>query len=261
MSLSVSCECGKTYKVADTAAGKKIRCKECGAAIPVPKSRRVPKAQKGDEESDFLSMDLGDYDHEAVADTPAPQSKRRPAGAAAKGSAADLNVVQRFLLYALRNPWVGMALFFFWVWVPLSFVFTGPMFIVDLVVMGLCFIGFAVGLLLALIGVTIRNPLAVLSIFTVGIVAALVIPAEYIPAAGRLSSELLKQGPKGGTVNPPGNFDAGVGGNEIGVGGSMALYCGILGVVMLAHITLLLGLDVREGHQPVLVPGRFMQRR
>ena len=37
MSLIVECDiCGKTYKVADDKAGKKINCPNCGAVISVP---------------------------------------------------------------------------------------------------------------------------------------------------------------------------------------------------------------------------------
>jgi hypothetical protein len=37
MSIEVTCEgCGKRYKAPESAAGKKLRCKSCGAAIAVP---------------------------------------------------------------------------------------------------------------------------------------------------------------------------------------------------------------------------------
>ena len=71
-----------------------------------------------------------------------------------------------------------MTLFFVCVWMPLSFVFRGPMMIVDLAVMGLCFVGFVVGLLLASGGVTIRNPFQILTVLTVGTVVALVVPPD-----------------------------------------------------------------------------------
>src|SRR5262245_3193986 len=38
MSISIQCGCGKSYQVADNLAGKKVRCKECGEAVPVPGS-------------------------------------------------------------------------------------------------------------------------------------------------------------------------------------------------------------------------------
>ncbi len=58
MSLSVRCDCGKTCKVPDTAAGKKIRCKECGASIPVPLNKTAGNPRAADEEEGFLNMDL-----------------------------------------------------------------------------------------------------------------------------------------------------------------------------------------------------------
>jgi predicted Zn finger-like uncharacterized protein len=37
MPISVTCpECSSTYRVADDAAGKAIKCKKCGARVPVP---------------------------------------------------------------------------------------------------------------------------------------------------------------------------------------------------------------------------------
>jgi predicted Zn finger-like uncharacterized protein len=37
MPISVTCpECSSTYRVADEAAGKAIKCKKCGARVPVP---------------------------------------------------------------------------------------------------------------------------------------------------------------------------------------------------------------------------------
>lgn len=38
MPISVACACGKRYNVAEGAAGKKIRCKECGEPIAVPRA-------------------------------------------------------------------------------------------------------------------------------------------------------------------------------------------------------------------------------
>jgi len=44
----LTCQCGKTYKVPDAAAGKNLRCKACGAAIQVP-----PAQDKPDDEYDL----------------------------------------------------------------------------------------------------------------------------------------------------------------------------------------------------------------
>src|SRR5262245_30971182 len=37
MPISIQCgSCGQTYQAADNVAGKRVRCRQCGAAIPVP---------------------------------------------------------------------------------------------------------------------------------------------------------------------------------------------------------------------------------
>ncbi|MBX9682072.1 MAG: hypothetical protein K2X38_25210 [Gemmataceae bacterium] len=38
MPITFSCHCGKTLQVADLAAGKKARCPQCGAVVPVPEA-------------------------------------------------------------------------------------------------------------------------------------------------------------------------------------------------------------------------------
>ena len=36
MSISVRCSCGQSYKVPETAAGKRVKCSKCGGAVAVP---------------------------------------------------------------------------------------------------------------------------------------------------------------------------------------------------------------------------------
>src|SRR6476469_2557544 len=49
MALSVECpECGARYNVGDNMAGKKARCKKCGAVMPIP-------TVAGEGEDDSLS--------------------------------------------------------------------------------------------------------------------------------------------------------------------------------------------------------------
>ncbi len=184
--------------------------------------------------STWICSDSNDEESSALLAAPA---RRRKSGAAAKGRLTDLNFAQRFLIFALRNPWVGMTLFFVCVWMPLSFVFRGPMMIADLAIMGLCFVGFVVGLLLALVGVTIRNPFQILTVLTVGTVVALVVPPGYAPMAGHVVGRTAGKAVGDSGVKPSGDFDT-------GVGGSMAVYCGIIGVVMLADVTLHLLLEM-----------------
>jgi DNA-directed RNA polymerase subunit M/transcription elongation factor TFIIS len=63
MSISCECpECGKRLKAADSAAGKKAKCPDCGAAVPIPALK--PKKKKpaaDDDEFDLqkLNIDAG----------------------------------------------------------------------------------------------------------------------------------------------------------------------------------------------------------
>jgi predicted Zn finger-like uncharacterized protein len=53
MPISVTCpECNSSYRVADEAAGKAIKCKKCGARVPVPAAgeEESAKARDGDDE-------------------------------------------------------------------------------------------------------------------------------------------------------------------------------------------------------------------
>ena len=60
MSISFSCDCGKSYKVGDSAAGKKTRCKDCGEVITVPSSGGPTKKKKARAVADYED----DYDDE-----------------------------------------------------------------------------------------------------------------------------------------------------------------------------------------------------
>ena len=64
MSLSVKCPCGKTWTVADQLAGKRIKCKACGAALSVgsaessPPRQRQRNARADDDDDPFGELDL-----------------------------------------------------------------------------------------------------------------------------------------------------------------------------------------------------------
>ncbi|MBI3861605.1 MAG: hypothetical protein HY290_06890 [Planctomycetia bacterium] len=62
MSISCECpECGKRLKAADSAAGKKAKCPDCGGAVPIP-VRKKPKpesADGGDFDLQNLDIDAG----------------------------------------------------------------------------------------------------------------------------------------------------------------------------------------------------------
>jgi hypothetical protein len=52
MAISVECECGKTIKVKDELAGKKIKCPECQAVLTVPEEEE-PVAEAREVEEDL----------------------------------------------------------------------------------------------------------------------------------------------------------------------------------------------------------------
>ncbi len=58
--MPISCECpqcGKRLKAADSAAGKKAKCPDCGAAIPIP-AKKLKKKPADDEEFDLQNMNV-----------------------------------------------------------------------------------------------------------------------------------------------------------------------------------------------------------
>lgn len=86
MSIATACEeCGRDYSVKDEMAGKKFKCKECGAIVVVPSSRksggtssvakkRPPKKSDPDDEyGDTLDADDDNQD-----ELRPPVSKRKP---------------------------------------------------------------------------------------------------------------------------------------------------------------------------------------
>lgn len=88
----VSCSCGKKYKVSDEAAGKKIRCKDCGESIAVPRAKasspvKKPAKPAGDDlDWDDLSSDeLSGGD--AVESAPPPPRRGSSAGRAKASTA------------------------------------------------------------------------------------------------------------------------------------------------------------------------------
>lgn len=53
MTIKVSCGmCGKNYKAPDKAAGKRLRCKECGESIKIPE----PEVEYGDDDDGFSNL-------------------------------------------------------------------------------------------------------------------------------------------------------------------------------------------------------------
>lgn len=74
MTIAVDCDCGKSLKVSDALAGKKVKCSACGTTLTVPAALPPPPDEAGD---DFEL--LGD-------DTPLPE---KPARKPVKAVAAE----------------------------------------------------------------------------------------------------------------------------------------------------------------------------
>lgn len=55
MPISVTCPCGRAYRVGDEHAGKNIRCRQCSNVLPVP----LPEAQEVPEEMEPTSQRMG----------------------------------------------------------------------------------------------------------------------------------------------------------------------------------------------------------
>ncbi len=77
MPISVDCSCGKTYRVKETLAGKKIRCSDCSEVI------KVPAAEDDDnpvfDEYDTSSSAADDEEESAPALPPRVKRKAKPA--------------------------------------------------------------------------------------------------------------------------------------------------------------------------------------
>ena len=72
MSIGVQCRCGATYRVRDSAAGKRFRCKACAGAIDVPVASRA----SGDD-PELLDVDDIEVPLPAPRRSPAPKQRKR----------------------------------------------------------------------------------------------------------------------------------------------------------------------------------------
>jgi len=72
MSISIACSCGKTYRVKETLAGKKIRCADCSELINVP-----AQVVEDDEFDEFATLEPADDDGEESEPSLPPRVKRR----------------------------------------------------------------------------------------------------------------------------------------------------------------------------------------
>lgn len=205
MSIQVVCPACQTQRVVrDEMVGKRIRCPGCQTVVKV-----VAAFDPEIEES--IEDDL----------PPAQRRRKSPR----KGA---LNPFQRFVLFAARNPWLGLSLLYLGVWVPASLLAPLMILRINVLAMLLCWVGVVVGVLLAFAGVAMQNPFQMLSIVTVGALAAMLVPPERMALRGRRWGRML------GSAGLPSVGDA-----DTGAGGQMATYCGVLSVVLLGHITVL----------------------
>jgi hypothetical protein len=88
MPIDVTCSCGKQYRVPDTAAGRKVRCKECGGTIDVP---------AGDDEFGGLldaDLDAGGDAPDSTAPLPGRrEGRKKSAGKKSPGAGGTTKVV------------------------------------------------------------------------------------------------------------------------------------------------------------------------
>lgn len=75
MPIAFKCSCGKAYKVPDTAAGKKMKCNECGNPVKVPAGSAKKKSKPVPDDGDELSMDFGLEDDFTTGELPPRRNK------------------------------------------------------------------------------------------------------------------------------------------------------------------------------------------
>src|SRR5260370_33128427 len=73
MSVSITCPCGKKYRVKDTLAGKKIRCTDCAEVLKVP----LQDAGNVAELDEFDTLPTPSRDQEERQSSLPPRTKRR----------------------------------------------------------------------------------------------------------------------------------------------------------------------------------------
>ena len=60
MPITCKCpQCGKRLKAADSAAGKKAKCPDCGGAVPIPARKAPPPADDDEFDLQRLNVDAG----------------------------------------------------------------------------------------------------------------------------------------------------------------------------------------------------------
>ena len=84
MSIVVQCECGKKYKVGDSNAGKRMRCKACSGVIAIPKREPAPADEWDDFGGGFDDFTAGDDFDDFPAESAAPRRQSKSGGGSRK---------------------------------------------------------------------------------------------------------------------------------------------------------------------------------
>jgi len=86
MPVPVQCTCGKRYRVSDNARSKRIRCKECGEELTIPRQARKP----AEDEWDLTAINESDGVADGSDDGPElPPRAGRPAKKKSRQRAAE----------------------------------------------------------------------------------------------------------------------------------------------------------------------------
>lgn len=99
MPINVCCEgCGKAYRVKDESAGKRMKCKECGAAILIP----APDADDFDDEEVDEEFDCEEPPHRTSGQSSRKSKPSRSSRRDALGTMEDIFTSD-------RSVWMKMA--------------------------------------------------------------------------------------------------------------------------------------------------------
>jgi hypothetical protein len=213
MRVQLSCsKCHTVRMVKAELAGKRVRCPGCQAVITVPAASEPAAATDEDP------WDLPES--EAEAESPRPSRK-----SARSGGTPKLHPAQKVILYLRSHPWAGFAAIYCGFWIPLSFVLPAVVLAANTIGVLVCWLLALVGMVMAAIGVTVRNPLTVLSTVAFGVVASMVIPSDSLVRAGALGGAASHRV----TGKSFGELD-------VGAGGVMAATMAGLSILLLFHI-------------------------
>lgn len=239
MSISVTCPaCQAKLKMPESLIGKKVRCKACQSVIPTDVT--IPAAENGATTGQKpMAAEKVNRDEqgtasngppEAATEMPKAKIRRKPNAASGKSFSEDapgvtspqgLPAWKKALLYVSQRPWAAMLLFYLIAYAPIAFSFPASTTFIEMLAGLLFLVGIVGGTIMALIGVSIRNPFEMLTLATIGAIAGAVMPTEYASAVGKMAGKATGKTGK----RPLGEADT-------GVGGSIAIYS-CLGLVLL----------------------------